>query len=305
MMALGGSHAMNRLLRCVALLSIALLPNTGFAQDRFFDSSGVQIRYVEQGAGESIVFVHGRGGEIVTWVTSGVLENFTKDYHVIALDLRGHGRSGKPHAPKQYGREMGLDIIRLLDHLGVQQAHIVGYSLGANIAAQLLATHPDRFVTATLAASAGRFSWTAEDDKMFEQEASEIERDGVSRSAILRLAPPNEPQPTEAEIKRRSEAALANPSVDRHAIAAFLRSFREQVITPGEAAAVRVPTLGIVGSADPLHASLQELKKLRPALKLVVVEGATHSGERGIIRRPEFVTAIRELLAAGRQPVLR
>jgi pimeloyl-ACP methyl ester carboxylesterase len=288
------------LVSAALLLTITSVTETAVAEDKYFDSSGVQIRYVEQGVGDSIVLAHGRGGDIATWVTSGVLENLTKDYRVIALDLRGHGKSGRPHDPKQYGREMGLDIVRLLDHLGIKQAHIVGYSLGANIAAQLLTIREDRFLTATLVASAGRFSWTTADEKIFEQEASEIERDGVSRTAILRLAPPSEPKPTDAEIKRRSEAALANPSLDRFAIAALLRSFREQVITPEAVAAVRVPTLGIVGSADPLLVSLQDLKKLRPSVKLVVIDGATHSGERGIIRRTEFVTAIRELLVSPR-----
>jgi pimeloyl-ACP methyl ester carboxylesterase len=285
---------------CAALLVIVFVSAVALAADQFLDSTGVRIRYVDQGAGEPIVLIHGRGGDIGTWATSGVLENLAKDHRVIALDLRGHGKSSRPHDPNQYGREMGLDIVRLLDHLALRRAHVVGYSLGANIVAQLLTTHPDRFLTATLVASAGRFAWTTQDELLFEQEASETERDGVSRTAILRLAPRNAPKPTDEEIKRRSEAALANPDLDRHAIAALLRSFRDQRIAPDEAAAVRVPTLGIAGSADPLLVSLEDLKKLRPGLKLIVVDGATHSGDRGIVRRAEFVAAIRDFVAARR-----
>ena len=74
-------------------------------------------------------------------------------YRVIAMDARGHGLSGKPHDPAQYGPEMGLDVVRLLDHLGLRRAHILGYSMGAHIVAQL--------VTASIAPLFGRLaeSW--------------------------------------------------------------------------------------------------------------------------------------------------
>lgn len=288
---------MNWILRSAVIFCAALAPAVGFAQDKFFNSNGVQIRYLEQGEGEPIVLVHGNGGSLQTWVSSGVLENLATDYGVIALDCRGHGKSGKPHDAKQYGREMALDIVRLLDHLRIRRAHVVGYSMGANITAQLLTMHPDRFLTATLVAGAGRFRWTPEDDRLAEQDASEIEQ-GFNRSQVLRLSPTDEPKPTEEEIRKRS--TLNNPNVDRQARAALTRARRDLVITPAQVAAVTVPTLGIAGSADPLLAALQELKKLRPALKLVVIEGATHAGERGIIRRSEFLPVVREFIASHR-----
>lgn len=296
---------MTWVLRWAATLCVVLAPSAVFAQDKFFDSKGLQIHYLEQGAGEPIVLVHGRGGTLQSWINNGVLPNLAGDYRVIALDCRGHGRSGKPHDPKQYGPEMALDIVRLLDHLGIRKAHIVGYSMGANITSQLLAMHPDRFLTAILGGAAGRFQWTAQHDQLFEQAAAETEQWGFSPSLELRLAPPDAPKPTEAEIRRRSAAALANPNQDRRAIAALVRSFREQVITSAQVAAVGVPTMGIAGSADPNLENLRDLKKLRPALKLVVIDGATHRGERDARRRPEFVAAIREFLAAHRQTSLR
>lgn len=277
------------------ILWLALVQAAVFAQDKFFDSNGVRIHYIEQGTGVPIVLVHGRGGNVQRWIPSGVMPNLAKDYRVIAMDCRGHGMSGKPHDPKQYGPEMALDIVRLLDHLGIRKAHIIGYSMGATITSQLLTMHPERFLTATLGAAAGRLRWTARDAELFEQEASETERLGFSPTLTLRIAPPNAPQLTEEEIKTRSAAALANPNQDRFAIAALIRSFREQVISPAQAAAVKVPTLGIAGSIDPLLLDLQELKKLRPDLKLVIIDGANHSGAQS---RPEFVAAIREFIAS-------
>src|SRR5918998_677025 len=97
------------------------------------------------------------------WVRTGVLQALAARYRVIAMDARGHGRSGKPDDPARYGPEMGLDVVRLLDHLGIRRAHLVGYSMGAHIVAQLLVTHPERFLTATLGGASGRRNWSAED----------------------------------------------------------------------------------------------------------------------------------------------
>lgn len=287
------------------ILWLVLVQAAVFAQDKFFDSNGVRIHYIEQGTGVPIVLVHGRGGTTQGWITSGVMPNLAKDYRVIAMDCRGHGMSGKPHDPKQYGPEMALDIVRLLDHLGISKAHIIGYSMGATITSQLLTLHPERFLTATLGGAAGRLGWTARDGELFEQEAAETDRLGFSPTLVLRLAPPNAPQLTEEEIKTRSAVALANPNQDRFALAAMIRSSREQVISPAQAAAVNVPTIGIAGSEDPLLLGLQDLKKLRPALKLVIIDDATHSGVRGAQSRPEFVAAIREFIASHSQTPLR
>ncbi len=286
-------------LRCAAVLCLVLVPGLTFAQDKFFDSNGVSIRYVEQGQGQPVVLVHGNGGRLETWTTTGVMQNLARDYRTIAFDARGHGKSGKPHDPKQYGREMELDIVRLLDHLGIGRAHIVGYSMGANTTAQLLTLHPERFLTATLVAGAGRVEWTPEDARRMEQEASEIEKECVSRSQIYRLAPLDAPKPTEQYIEAQSAACMTNVDQDRFALAALRRAFGDELTTTAQASAVQVPTLGVVGTQDAMLVRLEALKKLRPDLTLVVVDGATHAGERGIIRRAEFIVALRKFLGAN------
>jgi len=125
------------------------------AEDKFFNSNGVRIRYVDHGTGEPVVLVHGYTNVIErAWIETGVLPNLAKDHRVIALDLRGHGKSDKPHDPKAYA-ELGQDVVRLLGHLNIPQAHIVGYSLGGVITAKLLTTNPDRFITSTLGGSSG------------------------------------------------------------------------------------------------------------------------------------------------------
>ena len=80
---------------------------------------------------------------------------------MIAFDHRGHGESEKLFDPKQYGAEMANDVLRLLDHLNIKKAHVVGYSLGGAITEYLLVNHPDRFFTATI----GGMGWIKPDDE--------------------------------------------------------------------------------------------------------------------------------------------
>ena len=281
----------------IALLCL-LIPATGSAEDKFFDSNGVRIRYVEQGSGEAIILLHGDGGSLNGWIDSDVLPNLAQHYRVIAFDARGSGKSGKPHEVKAYGREMGLDVVRLLDHLGIRRAHIVGQSMGAHVIAQLMTTHPERFITATLSAAAGRFQWPEEEIVVRTvQEPLERERECVSRTQILRLASPNAPKPDEEAIRRRSAACMANPDVDRFALAARTRAERAYIVTPEQLRNITVPTLAVVGSLDGYLADFTELKKLRPDVKLVVVDKATHSG---VMRRPELVAAIRDFIESNR-----
>jgi pimeloyl-ACP methyl ester carboxylesterase len=284
----------------LALLCALLSISSALADDRFFDSNGVRIHYVEQGSGKPIVLLHGSRTTHRYWIVSRVMQNLAQDYRVIAFDARGSAKSDKPHDVKAYGREMGLDVIRLLDHLGIRKAHIVGYSMGAHVTAQLLTSHPERFITATLGAAAGLFRWDKERAAGFEQEAAETERECVSRSQIHRLAPADAPRPDDDAIERRSARCMARPDIDRFAWAARMRSFGDLAVTPAQMTAIPVPVLSIVGSLDDYLEDFAALKRLRPDMKMVVIDGATHGGQRGAIRRPEFVAAIREFLAAGR-----
>jgi pimeloyl-ACP methyl ester carboxylesterase len=266
-------------------------------QDRFFDSNGVRIRYVEQGTGQPVILVHGNGASLETWTNTGVFHNLSGDHRVIAFDARGHGKSDKPRDRAMYGREMALDIVRLLDHLKTARAHIVGYSFGGSTTAQLLTMHPERFLTAALIAGDPRLEWTTEQARLAEQEASEIERECVSRTQMLRLAAT---PLTEAAIKAASAACFADSNRDRFVTAAIRRSYADQVITPAQAAGISVPVIAVVGNQDPTQAGLEAFKKVKPNLTLVIVDGATHVGERGILRRTEMIAAVRQFFAVHR-----
>jgi hypothetical protein len=125
--------------------------------DQFFSSNGLRLRYVEAGAGaDPVVLLHDSGSSIEEqWIATGIMPSLVRQdiFRVIALDLRGHGRSEKPQQPG-VDAEMALDVERLMSHLNIRRAHVVGYGLGANIAAKLATLHPGRFITMTLAGGA-------------------------------------------------------------------------------------------------------------------------------------------------------
>jgi pimeloyl-ACP methyl ester carboxylesterase len=278
------------------LLALFLFLGPAAAQDRYFDAGGVRIRYVDMGSGPAVVLVHGFTGDIErSWINTGVLENLSTDHRVLAFDLRGHGHSGKPHDPRAYD-EIGLDVIRLLDHTGVKRAHVVGYSLGGIIIAKLLTTHPERFMSALIGGAAYRRSRSARADQANEAAAREVEA-GIYRALIISTAATDEPPPGEEAIHARSrEIAGSN---DVHAHAALMRARRALLVSDAEIAAVRVPTLALVGGADPALLRVQAMREFWQDLHVQVVPGATHPTvhERGLPRRPEFVQAIRRWIA--------
>lgn len=283
--------------RLLAVLALFAAPRALPAQELFFDAQGVPIHFITKGSGQPVVLIHGRGDSAESWRTNGVFQDLAKDHFVIALDCRGHGTSGKPHDPAKYGREMALDVVRLLDHLQIFSAHVIGYSMGAMITAQLLTLHPERCSSAVLAGGAGRLQWGETEERFYEQAAREAEQFGFSPSISTLIAPPGTPPMTEEEIVKRSAIERAKPNHDGQALAALTRSFRTQVITPAQAAAVKVPILGIVGAEDPMVNELKKLQGIRPSLPLVVIAGATHGGSRDVRRRPEFVAAMRKFIS--------
>jgi pimeloyl-ACP methyl ester carboxylesterase len=283
-------------MKWLAAVLVCLLATATAAQDRFFDAGGVRIRYVDTGAGPAVVLVHGFTGDIErSWVNTGILQNLARDHRVLALDLRGHGHSDKPHDPRAYD-EIALDVIRLLDHLQIEKSHVVGYSLGGIIVAKLLTTHPQRFASAVLGGAAYRRSRSQRADEATEAAAREIEA-GVYRALIVSTAPSDEPAPSEEAIRARSREIAASGDVRAHA--ALMRARRALLVSDAEIAAVRVPSLAVVGAADPAVPRVEAMRKVWPDLHIQVVPGAAHPTvhERGLPRRPEFAQAIRRWIA--------
>src|SRR5262245_9625499 len=135
-----------RFLPALVLLSLsAPVRAADEPQSQTFDARGVKLHYLVQGAGEPVVLIHGlHASAAINWQKPGVMADLAKTHRVLALDLPGHGRSDKPDKEDAYGLQLVEDVVLLLDHLKIQKAHVVGYSLGGMVAVKLMARHPER-----------------------------------------------------------------------------------------------------------------------------------------------------------------
>lgn len=116
-------------------------------------SGGVPIHYEASGEGQPIVLVHGFSSSFDRdWRKSGWVEFLVGEGHrVIGLDCRGHGSSGKPHSPESYaGNRIPDDVLAVMEAVGVERTHIMGYSMGALVTLNLVSRHAKRFSTAVV-----------------------------------------------------------------------------------------------------------------------------------------------------------
>ena len=118
-----------------------------------FHNGDVEIAYLDEGEGDPIVLVHGfASSKNVNWVYPTWVSDLKKDgRRVIALDNRGHGDSEKLYDSADYEIAiMASDVIALLDHLGIERADVMGYSLGSRMTAILAREQPQRLRSAIL-----------------------------------------------------------------------------------------------------------------------------------------------------------
>jgi pimeloyl-ACP methyl ester carboxylesterase len=282
-----------RQLHLVAAL-LLLFASAANAEDGFFVSDGVKIHYIVEGQGEPVLLIHGFSANIpMQWGLPGVIKELAKEYQVIAIDNRGHGRSGKPHDVKDYGVKMVEDSVRLLDHLKIEKAHVVGYSMGGFITGKLLATHPDRIISATL----GGAGWEKPNDEsmsFMKELAESLEAGKGIGPLIIRLTPAGAPKPTEEQLSGINTMIMLTN--DQKALAAVIRGMPEFAVTEETLKANKTPTLALIGALDPLKAGVDEMKPVMANLKVVVIENADHMTA---FTKPEFLGAIKPFLAAN------
>ncbi len=174
------------------------------ARAESFDSDGVRIHYLIRGQGEPVILIHGLYSSArINWELPGLVDLLADKYRVIALDNRGHGLSDKPEAEDEYGLKMVRDVLGLMDHLGIERAHMVGYSMGGMILMKLLTIAPERVRSAVI----GGMGWFREGSRLQQFWENVPERDrGLTPTACLRgLA--------ELAITEEALRAIETPSV--------------------------------------------------------------------------------------------
>jgi pimeloyl-ACP methyl ester carboxylesterase len=226
-----------------------------------FHNGAVEIAYLDEGEGDPIVLVHGfASSKNVNWVYPSWVSELKKDgRRVIALDNRGHGDSGKLYDAAQYEIAiMADDVIALMDHLRIERADVMGYSLGSRMTAVLAREQPQRLRSAILGGIG----------------IGLIDGGGPGENVAEALEAPSLEDVTDP-VGRTFRAFADQTRSDHLALAACLRGSR-RLMTKQEAAGIQVPVLIAVGTADEIAGSAEKLGKTIPGSQVLDIPNRDH-----------------------------
>ena len=226
-----------------------------------FDSDGVRIAYIDEGAGEPTLLIHGFASNVAAnWMDpSWVATLLGAGRRVIAYDNRGHGRSEKLYDPALYGAPaMAEDACRLLDHLGIARADVLGYSMGARIAAFLVFQHPERVRSV-----------------VFGGLGINMVRGMVGAGPLAHALELPSIDDVSNDAARSFRRFAEQTNSDLRALAACMRGPREKV-TPAALATIAIPALVAVGSEDVIGGSGEALAVLIPGAQALDIKGRDH-----------------------------
>ncbi|HVK10857.1 MAG TPA: alpha/beta hydrolase [Gemmataceae bacterium] len=238
---------------------LALLIGPAALSADTFDSNGIKLSYRDEGekTGRPVILVHGflaeSGGQWDNPKSEGpsILKALlvTRKYRVVLLDSRGHGKSEKPTTAASYGAEMAEDIVRLMQHLRLEKADIVGYSMGAWAAQKMASKYPDKVRSLTVG-GAGLL-----DD-------ARINALGLLALGLDEHATGN--PNARVLLERPLQGIIALPlAADASALAAAARGVKGLKLTEAEGIAYLGKVRGLIGDKDDLRPTLDALKAAR------------------------------------------
>ncbi|MCZ2328276.1 alpha/beta fold hydrolase [Bartonella sp. F02] len=228
---------------------------------RFFRNEDLQLAYREEGKGEPILLIHGFGSSSrVNWYATGWFRTLTESgYRVIALDNRGHGDSDKSYDSSFYTPQaMASDAVKLLQHLKLSKAHVMGYSMGARISAFMALLYPT-YVHSVIFGGLGIGMVTGAGDWKPVAEALLAE----NTSTIT--------NPRGLMFRKFADQTKS----DKRALAACVVTSKQE-LTPSEVHKIKQPALVAVGSLDDIGGEAEPLAALLPHGEVLHIPNRDH-----------------------------
>lgn len=259
----------------------------------------ISIYYEECGGGPPLVLIMGTGGHSGGWALQ--VPTLSQHFRVITFDNRGAGRTSAPDRPYSIAA-MAEDTAALMDHLAIQKAHVLGFSMGGLIAQELALAHPDRVDRMILVGSAARYDGYS---RSLIAGLRDIRRSNLSQEQFTRLMATFLYSASLFENGPRYEQAIRNALSDPYVQLdhAFIRQCDAALAfdSRDRLANLKQPVLVLHGSEDTMvrGAAAEELGKLLPNATVRVLSG----GHAGIVEfAAEYNAAILEFLGAGPKP---
>lgn len=235
-----------------------------------FDSDGVRIHYREFGLadGAPVLLLHGFASNArVNWISTGWTE-FLADagFRVIAPDFPGHGDSEKLYTGERYtAPSMAQDMLRLLDHLGLRRAFVMGYSMGARVTAFLALQAPQRVCALVLAGMADNL----------------IHGVGGSEEIARALLADDPDDPSIPSWARGFRQFAEKTGSDRKALAACIAASRTPLSPDDLRRLDGLPVLIVVGEEDSIAGGTEEITRLLPHADLKILPRRNHMNAVG------------------------
>jgi 3-oxoadipate enol-lactonase len=243
--------------------------------------NSIKINYATEGQGsEAIVFIHGLGEYLESWRHQ--TKYFSKNYKTIAMDLRGHGKSGVPKKRIEIG-DFAEDVKGLIDLLGIKKAHLCGLSMGGLVLFEMYKRHPECFSSMIIVAS--RHQFPPAQAGALEGMSMEILGEEVATFALAANATDS--------LRQEVAKMVAGTNKDAYIQSAEATSLLNYTDVLSK---VNVPTLIVVGDLDivtPVD-SAETIHKIIPGSVLKIMKGVGHLPNRE--RPDEFNTLLEEFL---------
>jgi len=228
---------------------------------QMFVSDGIHLAFIDEGAGEPVLLIHGFASSVrYNWIEPGWVSFLVRHgYRVIAFDNRGHGASDKLYDRALYGAPlMAADARRLMDHLSIARADVMGYSMGARITAFLALFHPKRVRSA-----------------IFGGLGANMVRPMAGTGPIAAALEAASIDEVKNATARTFRAFAERTGSDLKALAACIRGSRE-AITKDMVASLTCPVLVAAGTEDVIGGQADQLAALIPGAQALPIPRRDH-----------------------------
>ncbi len=237
----------------------------------FATVNGIKLNYKVEGSGEPLVMIMGLGANRSAW--SSQIPFFKKHFRILTFDNRGVGKSDKPEGPYTI-RTMADDTVKLMDHLEIEKAHVLGVSMGGMIAQELAINYPERISKLVLACTFSVKNDTSGDTP---EQAGLLDLSPAKMAAAMVKLAANKPvnrfiYGTVAMIQSVFMGTSAREGLKNQIGACNIHNTLDRL------SSIKSPTLVLVGTQDRLvkPVSSEVIAQNIPGATLVKIDGGSH-----------------------------